>query len=33
MAHTITILLFIGCIVLSVILYKDIKYLAENLWK
>lgn len=31
MAHTI--FLAIGCVVLSVILYKDIKYLAEHLWQ
>lgn len=31
MVHTI--LLFIGCVVLSVVLYKDIKYLANHLWE
>lgn len=31
MVHTI--LLAVGCIALSVILYKDIKYLSENMWQ
>ncbi len=28
-----TILLSIFCVVLSVVLYKDIKYLADNMWQ
>ncbi len=31
MVHTI--LCFIGCVALSVVLYKDIKYLANHLWE
>ena len=31
MVHTI--ILAIGCIVLSVIIWKDIKYLADHLWQ
>ncbi len=31
MTHTI--ILAFGCLILSVILYKDIKYLAEHLWE
>lgn len=31
MAHTI--IFGIGCVILSVILYKDIKYLAEHMWE
>lgn len=31
MAHTI--ILAIGCVVMSIVLYKDIKYLAEHMWE
>ena len=31
MVHTI--ILGVGCIILSVILWKDIKYLADHLWQ
>ena len=28
-----TIILVLLCIVLTIVLYKDIKYLAENMWQ